>query len=113
MEEDLAKAQAELADELAVIDAEGKRVLAERTEMASSLDAALLALYERIRATQGGGGMGAAALRGNRCEGCRLDINPIELEAIRSAPADKIVRCEECTRILVRVPEAKSALADV
>lgn len=110
MEDALKAAEAELAQELAVIDAEGKRVLAERNVMVSTLDEGLVKLYERIRSSQGG--VGAAALYGNKCQGCRLEINPIELEQIRDSAADKIVRCEECSRILVRVPEAKSPLAD-
>lgn len=111
MEEDLASAKESLTAELKVIDDEGKLVLAERRQLADSLDSGLITLYERIRTTQGG--LGAAAFRGNKCEGCRLEINPIELEQIKTAPAERIVRCEECSRILVRVPEAKSPLADV
>lgn len=111
MEEDLASAQVSLAAEFKVIDDEGKLVLAERQKMADSLDSGLITLYERIRSTQGG--LGTAAFRGNKCEGCRLVINPIELDQIKTAPPERIVRCEECSRILVRVPETKSPLADV
>lgn len=111
MEEDLATAQTNLAAALQVIDDESAQVQAERNTLIKDLDEGLVKLYERIRATQGG--VGAAALRGNKCEGCRLEINPIELEQIRNSDQDKIVRCEECSRILVRVPEAKSPLADV
>jgi predicted nucleic acid-binding Zn-ribbon protein len=84
----------------AQVDAEADRVRAQRDRTADGLDAGLVALYERLRGQLGGSG--AAALRGSRCEGCRLELNPLDLEAIRARPADAIVRCEECGRILVR-----------
>lgn len=86
------------------VDTEAERVRAERDRAADGLDAGLLALYERLRGQLGGSG--AAALRGNRCEGCRLELNPLDLEAIRARPADAVVRCEECGRILVRPADA-------
>lgn len=64
----------------------------------------LVTLYEKIRA--GSGGMGAAELRQRRCGGCQLDINPVELQRLRSAPEDEVLRCEECRRILVRTAES-------
>ena len=35
-----------------------------------------------------------------------MELNPTDLQRIASAPADEVVRCEECRRILVRVPES-------
>ena len=32
----------------------------------------------------------------------RMELNPLDLQTIRSAPVDQVVRCEECGRILVR-----------
>jgi predicted nucleic acid-binding Zn-ribbon protein len=87
---------------LAEIDAEAADVAARRDAAAADVDPGLLALYERVRAHSGG--LGAAALRGTRCDGCRLELNPIDLQSIRTAPPDAVVRCEECGRILVRVP---------
>jgi predicted nucleic acid-binding Zn-ribbon protein len=90
--------------EVAEIDAEIQRVAAGREAAVAGLDADLVRLYEKVREQQGG--VGAAALRGRRCEGCRLELNPIDLQRIRSAAEDEVVRCEECRRILVRVPES-------
>ncbi|HZA84791.1 MAG TPA: C4-type zinc ribbon domain-containing protein [Actinomycetes bacterium] len=59
----------------------------------------LRALYDQIRARQGG--VGAAALVGNTCQGCRVSISPVELAAIRKLPAEEVKRCENCRRILV------------
>jgi hypothetical protein len=58
-------------------------------------------LYEKVRTS--GAGIGAALLVGNKCDGCHLSINVIELERIKGLADDEIIRCEECRRILVRV----------
>lgn len=82
----------------------------ERTEVAGGRDAVagdlsgeLLALYDKIRAHSGSG---AAALVQRRCDGCRLELNAVDLSRIRSAPEDEVLRCEECRRILVRTAES-------
>ncbi|WP_444665169.1 zinc ribbon domain-containing protein [Cellulomonas sp. CW35] len=89
----------------AQLDAEAATVQAERAGAASGLDAGLVTLYDRIRAQLGG--QGAAALRGRRCEGCHLDLNPSDVDVITAKPDDAVVRCEECGRILVRLPEGQ------
>jgi len=89
------------------IDAEAEKVRGERATAAEGLDAGLVTLYEKLRAQLGG--VGAAALRGRRCEGCRLELNPLDLDAIRAKGEDQVVRCEECGRILVRLPEPAQA----
>lgn len=63
-----------------------------------------VAPYEKIRSANGG--IGAAALRQRRCGGCQLELNPVEIQRIRVAPEDEVLRCEECRRILVRTPES-------
>lgn len=91
---------AEADSALGAIDAQTEAATRERAEAIAGLDGGLVALYERIRAHSGG--LGAAALRGTRCEGCRLELTPTELARIRAAAEDEVVRCEECGRILVR-----------
>jgi predicted nucleic acid-binding Zn-ribbon protein len=76
----------------------------ERKVTASGVPAELLALYERVREQKGG--VGAAALRQRRCEGCSLQLNAADLGVIAKAPDDEVLRCEECNRILVRTPES-------
>lgn len=95
-----AEASAELERALADLDAQAQAVAAERAAKVDGLDAGLVALYERLRAQLGG--TGVAPLRGRRCEGCRLDLNASELARITALPADEVVRCDECGRILVR-----------
>ncbi len=88
----------------AEIDAEMARLRPQRDTQAGQLADELVALYEKIRAQQGG--MGAAELKQRRCSGCRLEINNVELGRLRSAEDDEVLRCEECRRILVRTPES-------
>ena len=75
-----------------------------RRPLVADLPAELVALYERIR--EASGGVGAALLRAGRCEGCRLELSGVDRAALRAAPPDEVVRCEECRRILVRTAES-------
>ena len=88
----------------AEIDADSERTAKERDALAVDLPADLGALYEKIRA--GSGGIGAAALARGQCGGCRLTLSPVDLGAMRKAPPEEVLRCEECRRILVRTPES-------
>ena len=72
-----------------------------RNTVAGKIEKVLLDLYEKIRGN--GGGVGAAALVGNKCNGCNLAINAVEMERIKSLAKDELLRCEECRRILVRI----------
>jgi predicted nucleic acid-binding Zn-ribbon protein len=89
---------------LAVLDADRTEAQAGRDALAGRLPADLVTLYEKVRANSSG--LGAAVLHQGRCEGCRLELTPTDLQRIRSAPEDEVLRCEECRRILVRVPES-------
>ena len=73
----------------------------DRMKLAPQIDAALIEIYEKVR--QGQGGVGAALLIGNKCDGCHLQINAVELERIKTLADDEVLRCEECRRILVRI----------
>ncbi|MDQ1685298.1 MAG: uncharacterized protein QOC82_2035 [Frankiaceae bacterium] len=88
----------------AEIDAEAEKTTQQRAELATGIGAELLALYEKVRASSSG--VGAAALHRGRCEGCHLQLNTTDLNRRRDAPADEVVRCEECRRILVRTAES-------
>ena len=72
-----------------------------REVLVSKIEKPLIDLYEKIRAS--GGGIGASALVGNKCNGCNLAINAVEIERIKTLPKDEVLRCEECRRILVRI----------
>ncbi|WP_246060505.1 zinc ribbon domain-containing protein [Nocardioides dongxiaopingii] len=96
---------AELRDrKTAEVDVQLAQVEADRGPAAEGLPADLVALYDKLRASKGG--VGAAALSQRRCTGCQLGIDNAELGVIRATPVDTVVRCEECSRILVRTPES-------
>src|SRR5690606_8777484 len=99
------EAEAERDAGFAEIDAESETVTAQRVVAARGLDAGLITLYDKLREQLGG--LGAAALRGRRCEGCRLELNQTDLQDIRAAKPEEVVRCEECRRILVRPQETE------
>jgi uncharacterized protein len=75
-----------------------------RIEVTAAITPDLLELYDKLRAQHGG--VGAAALRRRSCQGCNLTLNTVDLNAIRVAPDDEVLRCEECRRILVRTPDS-------
>jgi predicted nucleic acid-binding Zn-ribbon protein len=75
-----------------------------RASVAAGVPDELLALYDKLRDTHGG--VGAAMLRRGRCEGCHVSLSTVDLNAVRAAAPDEVVRCEECRRILVRTPES-------
>lgn len=90
-------------DSLAGIASEEEQRRSARSPLVADLPTDLVELYEKIRETTG---MGAALLRRGRCEGCRLELSGSERSRVRSAPADEVIRCEECRRILVRTEES-------
>ena len=74
-----------------------------RGPLAADLPADLVTLYDKIRTESG---LGAALVRAGRCGGCRIELYGADLARVKSAPADEVVRCEECRRIMVRTTES-------
>jgi predicted nucleic acid-binding Zn-ribbon protein len=103
-DEKIAAATASRDAKLAEIDQQLGEVEAQRGPLAAELPADLVALYGRLRESKGG--VGAALLQARRCHGCMLDLDNAELATIRSAADDDVIRCEECSRILVRTAES-------
>ena len=89
---------------LAALDSEERQVAAPRADTVAGVGEDLVALYDRIRVQSGG--LGAAPLRQRRCGGCQLELNNFDMNRIKAAPADEVLRCEECRRILVRTAES-------
>lgn len=105
----------EVADGIQSVTARRDEILAElgeqsgkaadqRAAVAAEEPADLVDLYEKLRVQHGG--VGAAALRRGQCQGCHLTLNTVDLNAMRAAAPDEVLRCEECRRILVRTPES-------
>jgi predicted nucleic acid-binding Zn-ribbon protein len=106
----LQQEQASLADEaarltVAITEAETAiraSIAAERAvrdSVAEALPVELAARYERLRSHFGG--VGAARLVGDRCDGCHLTLSSVEIERFRQLPVDEVAICPQCDRILV------------
>jgi len=90
----VAAAEGVLAVELSTLESS-------RALEAARLPAALADRYELLRRRLGG--IGAARLVGNRCEGCHLELPSAEVDRIRHQPPGTVATCEQCGRLLVRV----------
>ncbi len=101
---ELQAATAARDDALKDYDAERATVAGPRADTVAGVGADLVALYEKIRTQTGG--LAAAPLRQRRCGGCQLELNTVEMNRIKAAPDDEVLRCEECRRILVRTSES-------
>jgi predicted nucleic acid-binding Zn-ribbon protein len=88
---------------LAEIEEQAAKAAAARATVVADLPANLLALYDKIRASSG---RGAALLRRGQCGGCREMLSTAELNAVRAAAPDEVVRHEECGRILIRTADS-------
>jgi len=97
--------KAEINQRLTIASGEINTVISnkksDRDLVGAKIEKPLLDLYEKIRTASGG--VAAAALVGNKCNGCNLAINAVEMERIKSLAKDELLRCEECRRILVRI----------
>jgi predicted nucleic acid-binding Zn-ribbon protein len=104
---------AEVNAEGAALSAAGKAAVAEataafeaaerdRAAISSSVSADLIAVYDRAAQRSAG----AALLRRQTCEGCRMVLSGTDLHAITAAAADAVVMCPECGCILVRTEES-------
>ncbi|MDN5761501.1 MAG: C4-type zinc ribbon domain-containing protein [Microlunatus sp.] len=91
-------------EQLTALDTEMAACRDARAALVPQLPADLLALYTRVAASHSG--VGAAELVQRRCTGCRLEINAADLRTFVAAPPDEVLRCEECSRILVRTDQS-------
>jgi predicted nucleic acid-binding Zn-ribbon protein len=89
---------------LAELKAEAAVVGRDRTSTLEGIPEDLLTLYTKLR--EQNAGIGAARLHRRRCEGCRMELTATDLVRIKDAPADEVLRCEQCRRILVRTAES-------
>ncbi len=92
-ETELAKAEAEIAVELAELEAT-------REATAGPANRELLDTYENLRAQYDG--VPVARLVDSRCDGCHMQLSAVAVDQIGKMPEDAVVTCEECGRLLVR-----------
>ncbi|WP_305789360.1 zinc ribbon domain-containing protein [Symbioplanes lichenis] len=96
-------AEARRDEALADIAKEQEFKAGSRAPLAADLPDDLVKLYDKIREDTG---LGAALFRAGRCGGCRIELYGADLARVKGAPADEVVRCEECRRIMVRTAES-------
>jgi predicted nucleic acid-binding Zn-ribbon protein len=101
---EIAEATASRDKKVEEIDHELADVDVRRGPVAAEIPADLLALYDRLRESKGG--VGAALLRARSCGGCMLDLDHAEIATIRASAPDDVIRCDNCSRILVRTDES-------
>ncbi|WP_336213309.1 zinc ribbon domain-containing protein [Nonomuraea sp. LPB2021202275-12-8] len=99
----LSAAEARRDAAFAEIDKEAGELRERRSAAVGEIPADLLALYEKLKDQYG---VGAAMLHGGRCQGCKVALSIAEMNRIKAAPHDEVLRCDECRRILVRTPES-------
>lgn len=91
--------RAAIAEGQAQVDRDLATEQAAREVASAAIPADVAALYEQLRARLG---VAAAPLVNGRCGGCHLALPATELDRLRKEPAEALVRCEQCERILVR-----------
>lgn len=108
---DLARHEVEAVDVEATTEADLERALTvlrstltdlerQRTELATSIPADDVRVYDRLRATHGG--VAVTEISRGVCGGCHMDISPSEMDAIKRLPAESVAECPNCSRILLR-----------
>lgn len=100
----LAETQGVLASKFAELDAQISEQKTNRAAIVAELPKDLVDLNEKIRTDFGG--VGAAHLHRGACQGCHISLDAEELNRIKATPAETVVRCEQCRRILVRTAES-------
>ena len=90
----------------AEFDAKRETINADRQALVPRITEDVASLYKKLADQHGG--LAVAALERGRCGGCHLELNGSDLRDVMAKPADDIVRCPECSRILVRTLDSHS-----
>jgi hypothetical protein len=96
---EIASLRAALGSAEAAVDTELATIAIRRADLAAEVPTELLDEYERLRVRLDG--VGVARLVNASCSGCHLALSASELDHSRHAPADEVVHCAQCGRILV------------
>lgn len=100
LEEQKSELIAQLQEKLNELKLAAQATAAERKSISQQLTAELVTHYETIRSRTEG--IAVALLQARRCQGCQLELNLGDLEALRAIPANQLAYCPECNCILVR-----------
>jgi len=83
-------------------------VLAGRAAEAAKVPGDVMRRYELIRKRRGG--VAVAHVKADSCSGCQIGIRPMQVIAIQKC--ETLEQCPQCSRFLLRTPEASVATAD-
>jgi predicted nucleic acid-binding Zn-ribbon protein len=100
---EMRKLIAERDASFAEIETELNTLRAKRVVITGGLPGDLLDSYEHVASKST---TGAALLRAGKCTGCGMTLDAVTLASITKAAPAEVVRCDECSRILVRSPES-------
>jgi len=96
---EISSARAALGTSEVAIDTEIATIASLRAELAAAVPSELRDEYERLRARLDG--VAVSRLVNGLCSGCHLVVAAAKLDHLRHAPADEVVHCAQCGRILV------------
>ncbi|WP_068021655.1 zinc ribbon domain-containing protein [Nocardia mexicana] len=102
-EQDLEEAQRRRGEALADLEVAAQRCAADREQLVTQFAPDLLAIYDKQRAQHG---VGAALLQARRCGACRIELDRGEIARIAKTAPEVVVRCPECSAILVRTKQS-------
>ncbi len=89
--------QAQLAQQIAQLQARITAVKKERAMLAKRLDATTLALYDELRRKKGG--RAVVLMVDQMCQGCRVTVPTSKAQVVRRG--QELITCTNCGRILV------------
>ncbi|GAB0108133.1 C4-type zinc ribbon domain-containing protein [Nocardia sp. JMUB6875] len=98
-EADLVDAERRRDEAMADLAVAQQRCESDRAALSNAFPAELLAAYDKQRTQYG---VGAALLQARRCGACRIELDRGEISRITQTAPDVVVRCPECSAILVR-----------
>lgn len=102
-ETDLVDAERRRDAAVADLDVAQQRCVSDREALTRLFPADLLATYDKQRTNYG---VGAALLQARRCGACRIELDRGEISRITQTAPDVVVRCPECSAILVRTKQS-------
>ncbi|GAB2511410.1 zinc ribbon domain-containing protein [Nocardia heshunensis] len=98
-EADLVDAERRRDEALADLAVAQQRCESDRIALSKGFPDDLLAAYDKQRTQYG---VGAALLQARRCGACRIELDRGEISRISQTAPNVVVRCPECSAILVR-----------
>ena len=94
-----AELQAQIVSLQATLDEEIISLRSSRQECAVQVPSELLKTYETAHKRVGISG--AAQVDNGRCDGCRIELSPLDFDRWKAQPQDTFMACPECGRLLL------------